>query len=128
MQFLVSLIGRARALEYILLARSVNAIEAAAIGWIKEAFGSEKELTERMTALVERIATFPKQGQAAIKSRVNVQKSTKTDIRSDNSLFTQLEKTQVVQSSQNRYLVLSANESANAFEKGTPEDVPQVLM
>ena len=127
MQFLLSLIERARALEYILSARSVNAIEAAAIGWVNKAFGTEKDLTEGVTALAERIATFPKQGLAASKSRVSVQKPTETDIRGDNSLFTQLERTQVVQSSQNRYLVLSANESANAFEKVIPEDVPQVL-
>ncbi|KAM0798271.1 ClpP/crotonase-like domain-containing protein, partial [Usnea florida] len=92
LQFLVSLIGRARALEYILSARSVDAIEAAAIGWVNKAYGSEKELTEGVTALAERIATFPKQGLAAIKSRVNVQKPTEMDIRGDNSLFTQLEK------------------------------------
>ena len=79
------------------------------------------------TALAERIATFPKQGLMAIKSRVNVQKPTEADIKRDNSLFTQLEKTQVVQGSQNRYLVLSANESDNAFEKDIPQDVPEVL-
>ena len=80
-----------------------------------------------MTTLAERFATFPKQGLAALKSRVNVQKPTETDISGDNSLFTQLEKTQVVQSSRDRYLALSVNEGANAFEKAMPEDVPQVL-
>ena len=126
MQFLVSLIGRAKALEYILSARSVDPIEAAAIGWVHRAFGSEKELIEGVRALAERITTSPKQGLAAIKSRVNVQKPMETDIRCDSS-FTQLEKTQIAQSSQNRYLVLSVNESASVFEKGTPEDVQQVL-
>lgn len=55
-QFLTSLIGRARALEYILSARSVDAIEAAAIGWVNKAFPSEKELDHAVTALAERIA------------------------------------------------------------------------
>ncbi|MCJ1227568.1 hypothetical protein MMC12_004224 [Toensbergia leucococca] len=128
LQFLVSLIGRARALEYILSARSVDAIEAAAIGWVNRAFSSEMVLKTEVTALAERIATFPKQGLAAIKSRVNVQKPTEGDIKGDNSLFTELEKTTVVQQSQDRYLVLSANESANVFEKGIPEDIPEVLI
>ena len=117
LQFLVSLIRRARALEYILSARSVDAIEAAAIRSVNKAFGSEKELTERVTALAERIAIFPKQVLAANKSRVNVQKPTETDIRGDINLSTQLEKMQIVQSSRNQYLVLSANESANTFKE-----------
>ena len=85
------------------------------------------DLKDNVTALAERIATFPKQGLAAIKARVNVQKPTRADILGDNSIFTQLEKTAVVQESQDKYLVLSANENANAFELGLPEDVSAVL-
>jgi enoyl-CoA hydratase/carnithine racemase len=106
LQFLVSLIGRARALEYILSARSVDAIEATGIGWVNRAFGSETELKNEVTALAERIATFPKQGLVAIKSRTNVQKPTEADVLGDNSLFIQLDKTTVVQQSQDRYLML----------------------
>ena len=127
MQPWVSLVGRPKALEYILSARSVDAIKAMAIGWVKRAVGSEKELREGTTALAERIATLWKQVLAAIISRVNVQKPMETDVRGDNSLFTQLEKTQAVQIPHNRYLVLSANESTNTFGKGIPEDFPQVL-
>ena len=126
-QFLTALLGRARALEYILSARSVDAVEAAAIGWVNGAFGTEQELKRETTALAERIATYPKQGLAAIKSRVNVQKPTEEAIRGDNKMFTNLEKTQVVQQSQNKYLLLSQNESANSFEKNIPQDLPQVL-
>lgn len=126
-QFLVSLMGRARALEYILSANSVNATEAAEIGWVNKAFDTETELQNGVTALAERIATFPKQGLAAIKQRVNVQKPTLANIRGDNNLFVQLEKTAVVQQSQNQYLRLSANESDNTFEKNVPQDIPQVL-
>lgn len=56
-----------------------------------------------------------------------MQKPTEADILGDNKIFTQLEKTSVVQESQSRYLVLSGNQSDNAFEKGIPGDVPQVL-
>ncbi|KUJ23750.1 ClpP/crotonase, partial [Mollisia scopiformis] len=80
LQFLVSLVGRARALEYILSARSVDAFEAAAIGWVNRAFESEEKLKAATTELAERIAAFPKQGLAAIKSRVNVQKPTEQEI------------------------------------------------
>ena len=126
-QYLVHLVGRARALEYILSARSVDAVEAAAIGWINRAFGSEAELKSGVTSLAERIATFPEQGLSAIKSRVNAQKPSEENLRGDNSLFTQLEKTAVVQQSQDRYLVLSGNESDSKFEKNIPEDIAQIL-
>lgn len=126
-QFLVDLIGRARALEYILSARSVDAVEAAAIGWVNRAFSSELELSQEVTALAERIATFPKQGLTAIKSRVNVQKPTWADILGGDRIFTQLEKTAVVQQSQDKYLVLSANESDTKFKKNIPQDIPAIL-
>ena len=59
-QFLVDLIGRARALEYILSASSMNTAQAAEIGWVNRAFGIETELKSEVTSLAERIATFPK--------------------------------------------------------------------
>ena len=127
LQFLVNLIGRARALEYILTARCVNATEAAAIGWVNQAFDTETNLKNEVTALAERIAVFPKQALAAIKSRVNVQKPTEVDILGDNKLFTQLEMTAVVQKAQERYLVLSGNQSDNAFERNLPQDIPRIL-
>lgn len=126
-QFLVDLIGRARALEYILSARSLNAAQAAAIGWVNQAFSSEAELKAEVTSLAQRIATFPKPGLSAIKSRVNVQKPSEESIKGDNSLFTQLKKTAVVQQAQNRYLELSGNQSDSAFEKNIPEDLPEIF-
>ena len=43
-QFLLDLIGGARALEYILSARGLNAVQAAVFVWVNQAFTSEAEL------------------------------------------------------------------------------------
>lgn len=87
----------------------------------------EEDLKNNVNTLAERIAKFPKQGLAAIKSRVNIQKPTELAILGDNSLFRILENTEIVQQAQDRYLVLSANESNNAFDRDLPEDIPLIL-
>ena len=58
-QFLVKLIGRARALEYMLSGRGVDAETAAGMGWVNRAFGSGGDLRREVDALAERIAEFP---------------------------------------------------------------------
>lgn len=50
--------GRASALEYILSARSVDALTAAALGWVNKVFGSAQELRSAVDALAVRIARF----------------------------------------------------------------------
>ena len=126
-QFLVKLIGRARALEYILSGRAVDAVTAAAIGWVNKAFGSAEELTQETDALAERIAAFPEQGLAAIKARVNVQKPSDADLQGDNDLFTQLTSTKVTQEAGTMFLKVSENESAGTFELNLPEDLTEIV-
>lgn len=94
-QFLTRLIGRARALEYILSARTVDAATAAAIGWVNRAFDSEAELRREVDALARRMASFPAQGLAAVKARVNAQMPSDEDLRGDNELFFELAETEV---------------------------------
>ena len=127
MQFLVKLIGRARALEYMLSGRGVDAETAAAIGWVNRAFGSGEELRREVDALAERIAAFPAQGLAAIKARVNVQKPSEADLQGDNDLFYQLAQTEVTQKAADRFLELSGDESDGAFELGVPGDMVEIL-
>ncbi|PQE17515.1 enoyl- hydratase protein [Rutstroemia sp. NJR-2017a BBW] len=43
-QYLSRLIGRGRAMEYILSAKDINAEDAERIGWINQAFDTEKEM------------------------------------------------------------------------------------
>ena len=126
-QFLTKLIGRARALEYILSARAVDAVTAEAVGWVNRAFGSQEELSSEVRALADRIATFPSQGLKAIKARVNAQKPGEKELNDDLVVFNELAQTALTQETVDRYLKLSAEESNNEFERGIPNDVAQVL-
>ena len=126
MQFLVKLIGRARALEYILSGRSVDAATAAAIGWVNKAFGSQQELRSEVEALAARIAAFPEQGLAAIKARVNVQKPSDADLQGDLDLFDQLAATNVTQEASDRFLELSGDETADSFELNLSDDLVEM--
>ena len=126
-QFLVQLIGRARALEYILTGRSVDAATAAAIGWVNTAFNSERELREGVDALAERIASMPAQGLKAVKARVNAQRPTDEELQGDLDLFSQLVPTTVVQEASDRYLDLSENQTKSAFELNEPQRLSEIV-
>lgn len=126
-QFLVQLIGRARALEYILTGRSVDAATAAAIGWVNTAFGSAEELSAGVSALAARIASLPAQGLQAVKARVNVQKPRDEDLLGDLKLFADLVPSAVSQSASNAYLKLSKNQTASVFELNEPEKLPEIV-
>lgn len=125
-QYLTNLLGRARALEYILSARSVDAFTAAAIGWVNRAFGSAEELSQEVEALAQRIASFPKQGLTAVKSRVNVQKPSEEDLDGDTALLGQLSPSTVSQLTANKFLELSGDQVNSHFELDVPEDMPEI--
>ncbi|MCJ1278996.1 hypothetical protein MMC21_006817 [Puttea exsequens] len=126
-QFLVKLIGRARALEYILTGRSVDAATAAAIGWVNTAFESAEKLHEGVDALAARIASLPKQGLQAVKASINLQKPSDADLDADLALFTELVPTVVSQKATDRYLKLSKNQTASAFELNEPINLPEIV-
>ena len=113
-QFLSTLIGRARAFEYILSGRTVNAATAEAIGWINTAYPSKHQLHEGVTSLAQRIAAFPRPALAAIKARINAKKPSDADLKIDNDIFYELFPTAL--NAANRYLELSADQSGNQFE------------
>lgn len=126
-QFLVKLIGRARALEYMLSGRGVDAGTAASVGWVNRAFGSEGELRREVEGLAGRIAAFPAQGLAAIKARVNVQRPSEGDLEGDNEVFVRLTGTEVSEKAADRFLVLGGDQSAGGFELGVPDDVVEIV-
>lgn len=127
LQYLVKLVGRARALEYILSGRSVDAETAAAIGWVNQAFSSPQQLRHEVDALAHRIASFSGPALAAIKRRINASSNPSTQsIADDNSAFAELDGLDVAQAAVARYLELSGNESANAFELAIPANLEEL--
>jgi enoyl-CoA hydratase/carnithine racemase len=87
LEYLVRVMGRARALEVLLTADDYGADLAERYGWINRALPAEA-LEPFVTALAVRIATFPAAGQAAVKGRVNaVSLAPVEDFRLDSDLF-----------------------------------------
>jgi enoyl-CoA hydratase/carnithine racemase len=86
-QYLVRLMGRARALEVLLSADDYDADLAERYGWVNRALPADA-LGEFVDALAHRIAAFPAAGHLAVKGRVNAVSLAPTeDFRRDSDLF-----------------------------------------
>ena len=86
-QHLVRLMGRGRALEVMLSAQDYDAELAERYGWINRALPAA-ELGGFVSALAQRIASFPAAGRAVVKDRVNAVALAPTeDFRRDSDLF-----------------------------------------
>jgi enoyl-CoA hydratase/carnithine racemase len=86
-QHLARLMGRARALEVMLSAQDYDADLAERYGWINRALPAG-ELGDFVSSLAHRIASFPAQGRAVVKDRVNaIALAPAEDIRRDSDLF-----------------------------------------
>jgi enoyl-CoA hydratase/carnithine racemase len=86
-QYLVRLMGRARALEVLLSADDYDAELAERYGWINRALPADT-LADFVTTLAHRIAAFPAAGHMAVKERVNaISLAPVEDFRRDSDLF-----------------------------------------
>lgn len=86
-QYLVRLMGRARALEVMLSADDYDADLAERYGWINRALPANT-LDTFVRTLARRIAAFPTAGHIAVKERVNaVSLAPADDFRRDSELF-----------------------------------------
>ncbi|GKT58075.1 enoyl-CoA hydratase isomerase [Colletotrichum tofieldiae] len=70
-QFLTHLIGRARALEYILVAKDINAEDAERIGWINKSFPTSEEMYAYIAQQTARLRLFPLTALHEVKLAVN---------------------------------------------------------
>jgi enoyl-CoA hydratase/carnithine racemase len=86
-QYLVRVMGRARALEVLLSADDYDAELAERYGWINRALPAD-DLKDFVTRLAHRIAAFPAAGIVAVKDRVNaLSLAPAEDFRRDSDLF-----------------------------------------
>jgi enoyl-CoA hydratase/carnithine racemase len=86
-QYLVRVMGRARALEVLLSADDYDAELAERYGWINRALPADM-LEDFVTRLAHRIASFPAAGHTAVKDRVNaISLASAEDFRRDSDLF-----------------------------------------
>ena len=86
-QHLARLMGRSRALEVMLSADDYDAELAERYGWINRALPAD-QLGDFVSALAQRIASFPAVGHAVVKERVNaIALAAAADFRRDSDLF-----------------------------------------
>jgi enoyl-CoA hydratase/carnithine racemase len=86
-QYLVRVLGRARALEVLLSADDYDADLAERYGWINRALPADA-LDAFVSRLAHRIAAFPAAGHVAVKDRVNaISLAPAEDFRRDSDLF-----------------------------------------
>jgi enoyl-CoA hydratase/carnithine racemase len=86
-QYLVRVLGRARALEVLLSAGDYDADLAERYGWINRALPADA-LGGFVSRLAHRIAAFPAAGHVAVKDRVNaISLAPAEDFRRDSDLF-----------------------------------------
>lgn len=68
--YLVRLLGRARALQYLVTGEDVDADTAERLGWINQAL-EPAQLTSHVDRIATRIASFSSEALAGIKDRIN---------------------------------------------------------
>ncbi|KAL1621618.1 hypothetical protein SLS56_009154 [Neofusicoccum ribis] len=71
-QHLPRLIGRGRAMEYILSGKDINAEEAEKIGWINKAFDTSEDMYAYIDELTSRLRLFPLAAMTAAKQSINL--------------------------------------------------------
>lgn len=71
-QYLSRLIGRGRAMEFILSSGDINAEDAEEIGWINKAFDSSEEMYGYIDNITSRLALFPSEAIGGAKHSINL--------------------------------------------------------
>ncbi|KAF5004937.1 hypothetical protein FDECE_8590 [Fusarium decemcellulare] len=90
--YLVRLLGRSRALQYMVTGEDVDADTAERLGWINQAL-ERSELTKHVNHVAARVASFSSQALSGIKERVNARSRPEdADILKDAELLAALMK------------------------------------
>jgi enoyl-CoA hydratase/carnithine racemase len=118
------LIGRGRAYEYLFSGKDIDSSTAEQFGWINKAFDTSAELRSYVDDLASRIALFPLDGLASIKSSVNlISRPTQEDLIFVSSEFDRLAALPNTQELLGKLLVLTKNETDVTVELNISEEV-----
>ncbi|TGO31569.1 hypothetical protein BHYA_0520g00040 [Botrytis hyacinthi] len=123
-QYLSRLIGRGRAMEYILSGKDVGAVEAERIGWINKAFDTTAGMNGHIDDLISRMVLFPIQALGLAKQSINVATRPQlSDLLGDSDKFLQAS-SPASQALIGKSLELSANQSDGDIERFFGEAIP----
>jgi enoyl-CoA hydratase/carnithine racemase len=123
-QFLVRKMGMAKAAEYLLAGTSIGAQEAAEVGWVNRAYGSAAELRDAVDALAYRISLFTPGALNGTKTAIRASGPSVEQSDADVATILRLFPEEILFLP--RFLELTGNQTANAFELGSLRDIKDV--
>ncbi|KAK6207868.1 hypothetical protein QIS74_12949 [Colletotrichum tabaci] len=125
-QFLPGLIGRGRAMEYVLSSRDITAEDAAAIGWINRAFDTSGEMYGFVDQLARRLSLFPLSALSGGKQTINRASAPSLEqVVADGKDFFKQQARPEVQAIGRRSAELYGNTSAVDLELNLPDTIPR---
>ncbi|KAH7390202.1 enoyl-CoA hydratase/isomerase-like protein [Cadophora sp. MPI-SDFR-AT-0126] len=125
--FLPRLIGRGRAMEYILSGNDIGAVEAAEIGWINKAFESTPAMYGHIDALISRYVLFSLPAIGLAKQSINAAtRPTLTELQADADRFLQTLTNPDVPVLIGKALALAHNQTDTVAENFFGETIPQL--
>ncbi|KAJ4341915.1 hypothetical protein N0V95_007100 [Ascochyta clinopodiicola] len=124
-QYLPRLIGRGRAMEYILTGKDVLAEDAERMGWINKAFDSDREMTAYIEEILSVLVLYPTSALGLIKQSINAASRPQlTDTVGDANRFLQAVAKPAAQTLIGALLELTHNQSAGDVEMYLGESIP----
>ncbi|KAF4775379.1 hypothetical protein HER10_EVM0009833 [Colletotrichum scovillei] len=126
-QFLPGLIGRGRAMEYVLSSNDITAEDAANIGWINKAFDTSAEMYGYIDKLAQRFSWFPLSALSGGKKTINRASAPSLEqVIEDTKDFFQQQFDPEAQAMAKRSALLSRNVSAVDLELNLPETIARL--
>ncbi|KAJ0311138.1 hypothetical protein COL5a_002443 [Colletotrichum fioriniae] len=126
-QFLPGLIGRGRAMEYVLSSNDITAEDAANIGWINKAFDTSAEMYGYIEKLTQRFSWFPLSALSGGKKTINRASAPSLEqVIEDTKEFFQQQLDTEAQDIAKRSALLSRNVSAVELELNLPETIARL--
>ncbi|MCJ1360201.1 MAG: hypothetical protein MMC33_010204 [Icmadophila ericetorum] len=125
-QYLTRLIGPGYAAEYLYSSGTIDATEAARIGWVNRAYGSGEELTDAVNQLASRIATFSAAALNGTKVSIQSAGPSREALEADLDTFTRLASQPIAQELVEKFFELSYNQSLGTFELGLDGDLVEL--
>ncbi|KAK1708860.1 uncharacterized protein CLUP02_06721 [Colletotrichum lupini] len=126
-QFLPGLIGRGRAMEYVLSSNDITAEDAANIGWINKAFDTSDEMYGYIDELAQRFSWFPLSALSGGKKTINRASAPSLEqVIEDTKDFFQQQFDPEAQDIARRSALLSRNVSAVDLELNLPETIARL--
>jgi enoyl-CoA hydratase/carnithine racemase len=121
--FMGSILGKAKALEYLLAAKSFDGPAGEALGLYNKYYDNSQTLQSSVLELAQRIALFPRVALNQTKSVLSFLNPPNDAFQLDFEAFYDIEQGPEQQANVRRFLKLSENQTANHYEMGLAESV-----